>query len=329
MLVSLIAHALAIRAGGRARPVHVNFEVTHRCNLACVYCDRHTPAGGEVTHQQAVALLAELADLGMTSVSLDGGEPLARPRIDEVVAWLVDRAIVVDMNSNGLLVPRHRATIRRLSHLTISMDGPAEVHDAARGAGAFDRAVRGLRTAQDLGVAVGLTCTVARHNAAVIDRVLDVAVALGCQVVFQPARSSLILGAAGGDARPFQLGPAEARAAFAGLEAAKAAGLPVGNRWSSLRHFRTFPDDTPLPCAAGWVNATLDPRGRLFPCGLVSRSGPAPSALHGGAAAAFRRLARTGCAQCWCARVVEGNYAWGARVDRMIPPLGAAGAGGA
>ena len=39
------------------------------------------------------------------------------------------------------------------------------------------------------------------------------------------------------------------------------------------------------------------------------------------ASAAFANLSRTGCGQRWCARLVEGNDAWGMRVDRMLPPL--------
>jgi len=33
-----------------------------------------------------------------------------------------------------------------------------------------------------------------------------------------------------------------------------------------------------------------------------------------------QNLSRKGCRQCWCARLVEGNFAWGMRLDRMLPP---------
>ena len=38
-----------------------------------------------------------------------------------------------------------------------------------------------------------------------------------------------------------------------------------------------------------------------------------------GAEEAFRRLSRQPCAQCWCARVVEENYAWGGRFEQSLP----------
>ncbi len=107
--------------------------------------------------------------------------------------------------------------------------------------------------------------------------------------------------------------------AFARIEARKRTSDVVANHWSSLRHFRSFPDPTPIPCAAGWINATLDPEGNLFHCGQVAR-GERNNVIELGAALAFERLTRRGCSECWCARVVEENWAWGGRFDRMLSP---------
>ncbi|MHB9004685.1 MAG: hypothetical protein ACYC6C_11595, partial [Coriobacteriia bacterium] len=92
------------------------------------------------------------------------------------------------------------------------------------------------------------------------------------------------------------------------------------NRWASLRHFRSYPRDNRLPCAAGRINATLDPYGFLFPCGQSPRVGAGLSVVQHGVRGAFARLPRSGCAQCWCARVVEENYAWGGQLGAFLPP---------
>ena len=76
-----------------------------------------------------------------------------------------------------------------------------------------------------------------------------------------------------------------------------------------------------LPCAAGWINATLDPEGYLYHCGQVGRGDRSQNVVRLGVGAAFAGLLREGCTQCWCARVVEENYAWGGRFHRMLPPL--------
>ena len=70
---------------------------------------------------------------------------------------------------------------------------------------------------------------------------------------------------------------------------------------------------------AGWINATMDPEGNLFHCGQVDRSDKSNNVVKLGAEQAFRRLRRVGCTQCWCARVVEENYAWGGRFDKSLP----------
>jgi len=318
MRAGTVLRFIGARVGLRPCPLHLDFEVTHLCNLSCRYCDRHTRRPAELTHEEALAALKGFVRLGLADISLDGGDPFTRPRIDDLIAWLADQGVTVKINTNGILVPRHRNALRRVAKLSISLDGPREIHDGMRGEGAFDHTLRAIRVAQEVGVTVSLTCTVARHNAAALEQVLDLADEIECAIVFQPARHSLVR-AGDGTLAPFQLEPTAARAAFAWLEAAKRRGRRVANRWASLRHLRTFPEDTELPCAGGWIGAAMDPRGRLYPCGVLPRDVPAPSVPEIGAAAAFRRLRRVGCAQCWCARIVEGNYAWGARVGRMLP----------
>jgi hypothetical protein len=65
----------------------------------------------------------------------------------------------------------------------------------------------------------------------------------------------------------------------------------------------------------------MDPDGVLFPCGELDRSDRSHSVVALGVAEAFGRLTRRGCGECWCARLVEENYRWGVRIDKMIPPL--------
>jgi MoaA/NifB/PqqE/SkfB family radical SAM enzyme len=141
----IIARGAIARLGLRAYPLGVTWELTWLCNLACGYCDRHTPTSNELTREEIFIVLEEFRALGMRTISLDGGEPLAHPHVEEIVAWLAQRAIPIAMNTNGILVPRKLDTVRKLSTVKISLDGPRERHDAARGAGAYDKAITGAR----------------------------------------------------------------------------------------------------------------------------------------------------------------------------------------
>ena len=305
--------ALGVRLGARPVPLSVSYELTHRCNLSCAYCDRHAPGPDEMSPEQVLSVLEALCDAGMRTICLDGGEPLTHPHVDRFVERLVDRGVRVNMNSNGLLVPRKLETVRRLSKLKVSLDGPQSVHDSVRGSGSYVRALRGIVTARSEGIPVELTCVVGAHNVESVDALVELVQGLGLRVVFQPEREGLFrAGYPGAVARAV-------RDAFARIERHKHDGKVVANRWSSLRHFRSFPFDTPLPCAAGRVNATLDPAGMLYACGQLPRLHGGASVLEHGVQGAFERLPRVTCRQCWCARVVEENVAWGGRFDRFLP----------
>jgi MoaA/NifB/PqqE/SkfB family radical SAM enzyme len=317
---SAITRAALARLGIRPALISLTYEVTWRCNLACSYCDRHTPMPHEMTRDEIFTVLQEFHDLGMVQSHLDGGEPLMHRLIGQIVDWLTDHGVVVSLNTNGALVPRRMEVVRKLSKVKISLDGPRDCHNAIRGPGSFERAIAGAEAARHAGIPVEFRCTVGRHNASSIEALIEIAEALEMPVVFQPALNSLFLDTAR-DGSAWQLEPQMIREVFARIEQIKWRSRGVGNAWSSLQHFRSFPEDTRPPCAAGWVIATMDPEGMLFPCGQVNRSDRSNSAVRLGAAEAFARLSRTGCGQCWCARLVEGNYAWGLRVDRMLPPL--------
>lgn len=322
MNVSTLLSIARARLLAKPVPVAVGFELTHVCNLSCQYCDRHQRLPNEMTLPQIFAALQGLIEIGMKEISLDGGEALAHPHITEVVQWLAERQVIMRLNTNGVLVPKRTEVIRRMQKVKISLDGPPEVHDAIRGRGAFAKAARAISVAHELGVAVELTCAVGRHNAHTLRELIGIAEQLQCAMIFQPVRPSLF-SASGGCAEPWVLSADESQRAFAEVESFKREGRPVLNGWASLRHFRHFPKPQGLPCAAGWINVTLDPEGQLYHCGQVDRSDRSNNVVQLGVAAAFARLKRDACQQCWCARVVEENYAWGGRFDLMLPPLAA------
>lgn len=300
-------------------PLAVGFEITHLCNLSCHYCDRHTPLPNEMSYEQIHQALFELKELGMQELSLDGGEPLTHRHIALVVEQLLDWGIVVRMNTNGILVPKKLDVVRKLQKLKISLDGPAERHDRMRGKDAFRRALAGANVAREVGVPVEFTCVVGQHNHDALDELMDLVEAQGFRIIFQPARSSLFL-ETDRDGSAFTLENQQILDAFARVEARKRTSDVVLNAWSSLRHFRSFPNDVELPCAAGHINVTLDPEGNLFHCGQVSRLNRSNNVVKLGVAECLARLKRRGCSQCWCARVVEENYAWGGQFGQMLPP---------
>jgi MoaA/NifB/PqqE/SkfB family radical SAM enzyme len=137
----MLAGIMLAKVLGVPSPLAVGFEVTHRCNLRCSYCDRNTRLSREMSKDDILAALDGLYRLGMRAVSLDGSEPLVHEHIDTIVGWLSDRGVLLRINTNGVLIPRHQVAIMHMAKVKISLDGPGSVHDAVCGHGSFDRAV--------------------------------------------------------------------------------------------------------------------------------------------------------------------------------------------
>ena len=78
---TMLMRGMIARLGIRPRPLALTYEVTWRCNLACLYCDRHTPMPLEMTRDQVLSALQEFHALGMCQTHLDGGDPLMHRHI--------------------------------------------------------------------------------------------------------------------------------------------------------------------------------------------------------------------------------------------------------
>ena len=133
------------------RPFQVLLQVTNRCNMECSFCDfwpHPAPPSKELSVAEFARIADELAAIGTFLVSIEGGEPLCRPDIVEVVQALA-QAHVATLFTNGWYVTPERARAlfaAGLTHACVSIDyaNPAR-HDAKRRLpGATQRAWRAV-----------------------------------------------------------------------------------------------------------------------------------------------------------------------------------------
>ncbi len=161
------------------RPVVV-WNVTRACNLKCVHCYARADEKGydkELTHEEGIALIDDLADFGVPVLLFSGGEPLVRPDLVELASYAVSKGMRAVISTNGTLITREMAEKLKdigLSYVGVSLDGMREVNDRFRGKqGAFDKAVEGIKNCQSVGLKVGLRFTMNRMNAKEIPRIFD------------------------------------------------------------------------------------------------------------------------------------------------------------
>jgi uncharacterized radical SAM superfamily Fe-S cluster-containing enzyme len=82
----------AAQALGRITPATVVIEPTDRCNLGCPGCyAKSTRDGADLSYEQLVGIVEEVIGMGVTLVTLSGGEPFLREREDQVITRLAEK----------------------------------------------------------------------------------------------------------------------------------------------------------------------------------------------------------------------------------------------
>jgi len=159
------------------KPVVV-WNVTRTCNLHCVHCyaDAHDKEyEGELTTEEALRVIDDLAQFGAPVILFSGGEPLLRPDLFQLIRYAKDKGIRGVLSTNGTLITRE--VVRQLkefglSYVGVSIDGPEPVHDRFRGKkGAFQEALQGIRNCLTEGIRVGVRMTLTKYNYEYIDDV--------------------------------------------------------------------------------------------------------------------------------------------------------------
>ena len=161
------------------RPIVV-WNITRACNLKCVHCYNDSGVGKpfkEITTEKAKEVLDDLAQFGCPSVLFSGGEPLMRPDLFELLEYAAGKGLRTVISTNGTLISQEKAAMIKqigVSYVGISLDGIGEINDKFRAvAGAFDKAVAGIRNCQAAAVRIGLRLTLTQRNVQDLEALFD------------------------------------------------------------------------------------------------------------------------------------------------------------
>jgi MoaA/NifB/PqqE/SkfB family radical SAM enzyme len=195
--------AFIARRDGRAGrlPIGVVYEATMRCNLHCEFCYVGTLLNIEGEWRQELpldVLRRAFPDRDGLQVSLTGGEIFMRKDILGVMDVFRDKGYVCGyLTTNGTIITDERAEALAalasagfLKHISVSIDGPNDLHDKARGvAGTFVRTAAGLRRLQQAAarrhapLRVSINTTVAHETLDALAAMVDVAGELGVDAI--------------------------------------------------------------------------------------------------------------------------------------------------
>jgi MoaA/NifB/PqqE/SkfB family radical SAM enzyme len=182
-------------------PSGIVYEATMRCNLHCEFCyvgDLLNIEGEWREEMPLDTIRRAFPERDGLQVNLTGGEIFMRKDIMEVLDLFAQKSYVCGyLTTNGTIIDDARADALAdlalrgfLRHISVSIDGPGELHDAARGVkGTFERTAAGLRRLQEAArrkaapLRVSINTTVAAESLASLHSMVDVAEELGVDAI--------------------------------------------------------------------------------------------------------------------------------------------------
>lgn len=122
------------------KPFCVSWESTLRCNLECSHCGlsagpcSQNARGKELSTNEALVMLRDLVEFGVTHLILSGGEFLTRQDAHGLLEVSLALFPKVRLISNGMMGMCHLDELCGIGDLTLSLslDGSEHVHDAIR-----------------------------------------------------------------------------------------------------------------------------------------------------------------------------------------------------
>ena len=170
-------------------PIFVQFDVTNACNLRCSHCVTSSgePLEDELSTQEALSLIDELASLGVFQIGFSGGEALLRSDVFTLMERAKKRGMRVQLTTNATLVSEEvAAELAKLEPVTVgvSLEGATrESYGSFRGEENFERMLSGIRALLSNSVPVKLKVAVSRRNLREVDAILELALELGVEAV--------------------------------------------------------------------------------------------------------------------------------------------------
>ncbi|MFP3945292.1 MAG: radical SAM protein [Archaeoglobaceae archaeon] len=168
-------------------PFLVVWNFTNACNLRCKHCyqraDRSTP--DELTTQEAMDAVDEMADAGVAYIAFSGGEPLVRKDFFQIVERAKEREMGVAIATNGTHLTEDK--VKKLEdldcqYIQVSLDGLKKTHNKMRGSNAFERTIEGIENAVNSDITTGIAMTVTKDNLHEVDDVIDLAEEMGVDI---------------------------------------------------------------------------------------------------------------------------------------------------
>lgn len=168
-----------------ARPILAVWEITLACDLACRHCGSRAGKAreDELTTDECLDLVDQLAELGVLEVTLIGGEAYLRDDWTQIVRRIKQRGMspLLTTGGRGLTAERAReAAAAGLDSASVSIDGMRDTHDRLRAVtGSYDAALAAMDNLRAAGIGVSANTQINRLSMAELPDVLETIIERG------------------------------------------------------------------------------------------------------------------------------------------------------
>ena len=154
------------------------WEITLACCFKCKYCGSRAGRAreNELSTEECLKVADELIALGCKRVSMIGGEVFMRRDWKEIVTRLTSGGVAVNIITNGFLFSESILEDLRTANIesvSVSLDGPREIHDKYRQTGSFDRALAAVSALLGAGIPTSIITTLHSENAPHLPEMLE------------------------------------------------------------------------------------------------------------------------------------------------------------
>jgi MoaA/NifB/PqqE/SkfB family radical SAM enzyme len=87
-------------------PFYASYKITNKCNMRCKFCNVWMEKTPVLPTQDVFRVLDNLANSSITLLSLEGGEPLRRKDLGEILRYASTKPFYIFFTTNGLLLDR-------------------------------------------------------------------------------------------------------------------------------------------------------------------------------------------------------------------------------
>ena len=145
-----IYKGLASNLCGSKVPLFCGHKLTYNCNLRCKMCPFWKRPNLDSSLEQEKAILKQIYNSGACGIAFEGGEPLLRKDLVEILAFSRSLPLHTSLITNGTLLESRIDEISPYINgvIYVSLDGLEKTHDTIRGvSGCFKKAIQGITAA--------------------------------------------------------------------------------------------------------------------------------------------------------------------------------------